>query len=108
MVGTLLAMGLGAKVPHCSTGTQVKFTPAFFVSLLTTAAIPAVTLAPSAVGGGYSVLNATAIAGGWYLGSPHAISTASMAVAITALLIHRKVGWRRLIGWFDASRNTGV
>jgi hypothetical protein len=31
-----------------------------------------------------------------------------MAVAITALLIHRKVGWRRLIGWFDASRNTGV
>ena len=87
MVGTLLAMGFGANVPHCPTGTQVKFTPAFFVSLLTTAATPAVALASSAVGGGNSVLNATAIAGGWYLGSPHATSTATIATAIIAMTI---------------------
>jgi hypothetical protein len=55
----LLAMGFGVKVPHCPAGRHVKFAPAFFVSLVTTVAMPAVPLASSAVGGGYSLLNAT-------------------------------------------------
>ena len=103
MVGTLLAMGLGVKLPHSPAGTQVKFTPAFFVSLVTTAAMPAVALAASAVGGGNSVLNVTRIAGGWYLESPQATSTAIMPATSMALAINRRVDRRKIIGWFDAS-----
>ena len=90
MVGTLLAMGFGVNVPHCPAGRQVKFAPAFFVSLLTTTATPAVPLASRAVGGGNSVLNATAIAGGWYLGSPHATSTAIIVTTITVQAMNRR------------------
>ena len=64
MVGTLLAIEVGVKVPHPPAGRQVKVTPALEELLVTTAAMPAVAFVASAVGGGKEVLNATTIAGG--------------------------------------------
>jgi hypothetical protein len=92
-------MVLGVNVPHWLAGRQVKFTPAIWGSLATTAAIPAVALVSSAVGGGKEVLNVTVIAGAWYLGSPQATSTAIMPV-----VINRRVDWRTVTGWLRSRR----
>jgi hypothetical protein len=54
----------------------------------------------SEAGGINPWLNAIVIAGGWYLGSPHPASAAIVAVAITTLVINRRVDWRKVMGSF--------
>ena len=49
----------------------------------------------SEAGGINPWLNASIIAGGWYLGSPQATS---MAVTSIARTIHGRVDWRKVIG----------
>ena len=99
-VGTLLATGFGVNVPHSPIGVQLKFTLAFIGPLVTIAATPAVAPAANAVGGGNSVLNATMIAGGWYLGSPQATNAANIAVVNRALatVADRKLAWQKVAG----------
>lgn len=108
MVGISLAMGFGINEPHIPVGMQLNSTPAFLGSLLTTAAMPAVMLVLSAVGGGNSALNATTMAGAWYLGSPQAEKMEIIIAAITVIRLNRSVDWRKLIGWFDAGGNWEV
>jgi hypothetical protein len=52
VVGTLLAMGFGVKVPQAPAGTQLNFAPPFSESLVTTAVMPAVAPVFSVDGGG--------------------------------------------------------
>ena len=108
MVGTLLATGFGLNEPHWPAGRQEKLTPALALSLVTTAAIPAVAPVLSAEGGGKEVLNAIIIAGGLYLGSPQATSTAIIPMATVTLAINGRVNRRKLIKGFDATFKSGV
>jgi hypothetical protein len=94
-------MGLGSNEPHCPAGRQEKLTPPLALSLVTTAAIPAVAPAFSAEGGGKEVLNAIMIAGAWYL-DPQATSTAIVPAATMTLAINGRINWRKVIRWFDA------
>jgi hypothetical protein len=89
VVGVLLAMGFGVKVPHSPAGTQVKFTVALSGPLVTMAAMPVVAPVASVAGGGNEELNVTTIAGGWYLGSPQAIRRPMAAIAAIVLTIGR-------------------
>ena len=67
----------------------MKVTPAFFVSLATTAEIPIVESVSIEVGGAEKKV--TAIAGGWYLGSPQATGnmTKAAVMMIGTILVRR-------------------
>jgi hypothetical protein len=120
VVGTALAMGFGLNVPHCPAGRQLNCTSALSGPFVTIAAIPAVSLVSSAVGGRNSVLNVTTIAGAWYLGSPQAVRRVIMAVVIMVVTIivvtvvvvtimaSRKLDRGKIIRWFDASSESEV
>jgi len=110
VVGIPLAIGFGLNVPHAAMGRQVNFTSGFCGPLVTTAAMPAVALASSAEGGGYSVLNVTTIAGGTYLGSPpQAVrrEIVAMAMAVT-IVAGRRFDRGSIIRGFDASSESEV
>lgn len=80
----------------------MKLTPAVLASLATTAVIPTVESVLIEVGGAEK--NVTAIAGGWYLGSPQPTKNVMIAVAsvVVTNLAGRRLDLENTIEEFDA------
>lgn len=106
----LLAIEAGVNEPQSPAGAQENFTPAFLLSLATSAAMPAYAPVSIDEGGAKLESKVTAIAGGWYLESPQATSVAAIptAIAAVAIAIRRRFDRKKAMKCFDAIRKREV
>lgn len=97
MVGTVLAVDVGLKLPHCEAGVQDQFTVAFWGPLAMIAAMPAVLPIVIEVGGasGWPAAGKVTLIG-WVVELELLPQAASMAASVATT--SRRAARRNVIG----------